>query len=315
VAAFAARRLSGFVVTLLVASFLVFGSLYVAPGDPISFLIGGRPTTPEMREALRSQYHLDDPFFARYFSWLGDAVQGDFGRSVLLRQDVSELISTRLTTTVLLVSLTFVIVVVMGVALGTLAAMRRGWIDDLIVTVMSVNIATPAFVAAVLLISVFSVQLGWFPAFGPGTGFLDRLYHLTLPAIALAIGWWALIGEATRAAMREELSREHVETARARGLPPGAVLRRHVFRNAAIPISTASGLSLAGLIAGATIVESAFQLNGIGSLLITSVNSRDFPVVQAVALILVASFALVNLAVDLMYSLLDPRVRLGKAGA
>jgi peptide/nickel transport system permease protein len=308
---FLARRLAGLVATLLVASFVVFGSLYIAPGDPVSFLIGGRPTTPELRAALRSQYHLDDPFFSRYLSWLGNALHGDFGQSVLLRQDVSGLITARLTTTILLVLMTFTIILVVGIGLGALSALKKGWIDDLIVTVMNISIATPAFVAAALLISVFAVNLGWFPVFGPGQGFADRLYHLTLPAIALSISWWALIGEATRAAMREELSREHVETARSRGLPPSVVIRRHVLRNAIIPIATASGLSLAGLIAGATIVESAFQLNGIGSLLISSVNSRDFPVVQAVALILVAIFAIVNLAVDLMYSALDPRVRLG----
>lgn len=311
-ARFVARRLAGLVATLVIASFLVFGSLYLAPGDPISFLIGGRPTTPQLREALRTQYHLDDPFLSRYASWLGDALHGDFGHSVLLRQDVSSLISARVTTTVLLVLVTFVLIVLAGVGLGALAALKKGWIDDLVVAVMSVSIATPAFVAAIALISLFSVQLGWFPVFGPGDGLPDRLYHLALPAVALAISWWALIGEATRAAMREELSREHVETARTRGLPPAVVIRRHVLRNAVIPIATASGLSFAGLIAGATIVESAFQLNGVGSLLISSVNSRDFPVVQAVALILVAIFAVVNLAVDMMYSALDPRVRLGE---
>lgn len=310
-ASFLIRRLAGLVATLFVASFVIFASTYLAPGDPVSFLIGGRPSTPQLRASLRAQYHLDDPFFTRYFDWLGNALHGDFAKSVLQRQDVSTIISARLTTTILLVLLTFAIIVLVGVGLGALSALRRGWIDDVIVTLMSVSIATPAFVAAVFLISVFAVQLGWFPVFGSGTGLLDRLYHLTLPAIALAISWWALIGEATRAAMREELTRDHVEVARSRGLAPATVLRRHVLRNALIPISTASGLSLAGLIAGATIVESAFQLNGIGSLLISSVASRDFPVVQAVALLLVVAFAVVNLTVDVMYSLLDPRVRLG----
>jgi peptide/nickel transport system permease protein len=312
---FVAARLAAFVATLVGASFLIFASLYIAPGNPVSFLIGNRPTTPQARAALRAQYNLDEPFFTRYWGWLRHALHGDFGQSVIQHQSVATLISSRLTTTLLLVSVTFVLIMVVGLTLGGLAALTRGWFDDAVVGLMNVSIATPAFVVSVFLITVFGVELRWFPVFGPGNGLLDRLYHLTLPGIALAVSWWALIGQATRAAIGDELGREHVETARTRGLPAAAVFRRHVFRNALIPITTVSGLSLAGLIAGATIVETAFQLNGIGSLLIQSVSSRDFPVVQAIALILVTCFALVNLVVDTLYSVLDPRVRLGTSAA
>lgn len=308
-ASFVLRRLGICVATILVASFATFASLYLAPGDPISFLIGGRPSTPELRQTLAEQYHLDDPFFQRYFTWISDALHGDFGTSILLQQDVSNIIASRLGTTVLLVCMTFVLVLIAGIGLGSLSALKRGKSDDAILALMSISIATPAFVAAVLLISVFAVQLGWFPVFGTGTGFVDRLHHLVLPAIALAIVWWPVIGETARAAMREELSSEHVETARSRGLPPRQILRKHVLRNAMIPITTASGLSFAGLVAGTAIVESAFQLNGLGGLLISSVQGRDFPVAQAVALLLVIVFAVTNLVVDLLYPLLDPRVR------
>ncbi|UOQ89186.1 ABC transporter permease [Agromyces endophyticus] len=306
---FLTRRLVICAATIAGASFLIFAGLYLAPGDPISFLIGGRPSTPEMREALADQYHLNDPFFQRYLQWLGDAFAGDFGESIVRRRPVTELIATSLPTTILLVLMTLLLVVLIGVLLGGIAAFRRGPIDDGILSAMTVSLATPVFVSAILLISVFAVGLGWFPVFGPGTDFLDRLHHLVLPAIALTIAWWPVIGETARASMREEHGREHVETARSRGLSPSHIVRKHVFRNSAIPISTVVGLSFAGLVAGTAIVESAFQLNGLGSLLITSVTGRDFPVAQAVALILVTVFAVTNVIVDLLYAALDPRVR------
>lgn len=306
---FVLRRLGICVATIVVASFATFASLYLAPGDPISFLIGGRPSTPELRATLAEQYHLDQPFLERYLTWMADALHGDFGTSIVMQQDVSEVIAARLGTTALLVCMTFVLVLIAGIGLGALAALKRGKSDDAILAMMSVSIATPAFVAAVLLISVFAVQLGWFPVFGTGNGFADRIHHLVLPAIALTIVWWPVVGETARAAMREELTSEHVETARSRGLPPGRILRKHVLRNAMIPITTASGLSFAGLVAGTAIVESAFQVNGLGGLLISSVQSRDFPVAQAVALLLVIVFAVTNLFVDLLYPVLDPRVR------
>lgn len=306
---FLARRLVICAATIAAASFLIFSGLYLAPGDPISFLIGGRPSTPEMRAALAAQYHLDDPFLQRYVQWLGDALTGNLGESIVRRRPVMDLLVASLPTTVILVSMTVLLVVIIGVLLGGIAAFKRGPIDDGILTAMTVSLATPVFVSAILLISIFAVGLGWFPVFGPGTDFLDRLHHLVLPAIALTVAWWPVVGETARASMREELGREHVETARSRGLSPSYIVRKHVVRNAAIPISTVVGLSFAGLVAGTAIVESAFQLNGLGSLLITSVTGRDFPVAQAVALILVTVFAVTNVLVDLLYAALDPRVR------
>lgn len=307
--AFLTRRVIVCLATIAVASFMIFAGLYLAPGDPISFLIGSRPATPEMREALAAQYHLNDPFLQRYAQWIADAFTLDFGNSIVRRRPVSDLIASSLPTTLLLVCMTILLVVIVGVLLGGLAAFKRGLLDDGILTAMTVSLSTPVFVSALLLISVFAVGLGWFPVFGPGTDLLDRLHHLVLPALALTIAWWPVVGETARASMREEYGREHVETARSRGLTTSRIVRRHVFRNAAIPISTVVGLSFAGLVAGTAIVESAFQLNGLGSLLITSVTGRDFPVAQAVALILVTVFAVTNVLVDLLYAALDPRVR------
>lgn len=306
---FVLRRLGVFAVTLVVASVAVFGSLYLAPGNPVDFLLGNRPSTPEQRAALADEYHLNQPFLQRYFSWLHGLVSGDLGQSIQQRVPVSDLLRTAMPTTALLVLMTFVVVVVFGLALGGLSVLGSRRLDDVVSALMNVSIATPAFVAAMVLISVFAVQLGWFPVFGPGSGLGDRIHHLVLPAMALAVGWWPVVGTVSQTSMREELGREHVEAAIGRGFPRRRVLRRHVFRNALVPIVTASGLSFAGLVAATAIVETAFELNGLGGLLISSVLEKDFAVAQAIALILLVVFALTNLVVDVSAALLDPRLR------
>lgn len=306
---FILQRLGVCVLTLMAASVATFAALYLAPGDPVDFLLGSRPSTPEQRAALVEQYHLSQPVVERYFAWVSGLFRGDLGMSIQQGQPVGDLIKAAVPTTVILVSLTFVVVLVLGVGLGGLAALRSRWVDDGISTLMNISVATPAFVAAIGLTSLFAVQLGWFPVFGQGSGLGDRLYHLTLPAIALAVGWWPVVGSVARSSVHEELAREHVETATSRGLSRRHVLRRHVFRNAQVPIMTASGLAFAGLVTGTAIVETVFQLNGLGGLLITSVAQKDFAVAQVVALIVVAVFALTNLAVDVAAAVLDPRVR------
>jgi peptide/nickel transport system permease protein len=305
---FLARRLGGLVLTLLVSSFVVFSAVYLAPGSPIGFLTGGRSLSPETIRSIEAQYHLNDPFLTRYWDWLTGVLHGDFGKSIIFRQDVGPLISARVETTLLLVLMSAVLIIVVGVSLGAIAALRGGRTDTAILLGGSVGIAVPSFVAAIVLISVFAVNLGWFPVFGAGSGFGDRLYHLVLPAIALALSSTAFVARVTRTTMRAELAREHVETARTRGIPERLVVRRHVFRNALIPITTVGGLTVASLIAGSVVVEQAFGLNGLGQFLIQSVNAKDFAVVQAISLILVVAFVVVNTAVDVTYTLIDPRV-------
>jgi len=305
---FLARRLGGLVLTLLVSSFVVFSAVYLAPGSPIGFLTGGRSLSPETIASIEEQYHLNDPFLTRYWQWLTGVLHGDFGKSIIFRQDVGPLISARVETTLLLVLMSAVLIIVFGVSLGALAALRGGRTDTAILLGGSVGIAVPSFVAAIVLISVFAVNLGWFPVFGAGSGFGDRLHHLVLPSIALALSSTAFVARVTRTTMRAELAREHVETARTRGIPERLVVRRHVFRNALIPITTVGGLTVASLIAGSVVVEQAFGLNGLGQFLIQSVNAKDFAVVQAISLILVVAFVVVNTAVDVTYTLIDPRV-------
>lgn len=306
-------RLAGLLAVLVATSFLVFAGLYLAPGSPESFLLAGKTVSPETVASIRAQYNLDDPFLVRYWDWITDALRADFGQSLIFRQDVAGLVWSRVPTTVFLAAYASLLILAGGIALGAAAALRRGLVDSAVLLATTVAVGTPAFVAAIVLITVFAVDLGWFPAFGGGEGIAGRLEHLTLPAVALALSYLALVARVTRSAMIDELGREHVETARSRGIPEPYVVWRHVFRNALIPITTISGLVVAGLLTGAVVVETAFGLNGLGSLLVQSVNVKDFPVVQAIALILVAVFIVANTIVDLLYRAIDPRVSLTRS--
>ena len=307
---FPATRLVGLVVTLVLASFLIYSSLYLTPGDPISTLSGGRTLPPEAVQALSDQHHLDDPFFIRYLAWLGDVIRGDLGESLVFNTTVTDLLAARIGTTVMLVAMASVLIFGIGITLGLVAGIRGGLLDKGLLVTTVIGQAIPSFVAAIALIWLFAVRLGWFPAIGSGEGFVDRLHHLTLPAIALTLAYLAYVSRVVRAATREELGREHVETARARGLSPSQIVRRHVVRNAMIPIVTVSGLTIAGLLAATVVVERAFSLDGLGSLLVEAVVRQDVAVVQAVSLILVTAFVVTNTLVDLLSKVLDPRVDL-----
>ncbi|MFI5544024.1 ABC transporter permease [Streptomyces sp. NPDC051815] len=312
---FAARRLAEMAATLLAASFVVFGALYLAPGNPASFLLAGRSASPEALAAVNAQYHLDDPFFVRYFRWLGDMAQGDFGRSITYRTDVSRLLADRLPTTLLLITMSLVVVVAVGLFLGRLAAVRGGATDSAVLVTTTFAVGTPSFVAAVLLQGLFAVRLGWFPSSGAGDGLADKLWHLTLPAIALALYLVGMLARVTRSAMLEALDSEHVTVARSRGVPERQVVRRHVFRNSLGTVLTTGGLIVSTLLVCTILVETAFSVGGIGQLLELSTTTKDFPTVQAISLIIVALFMAVNLLVDLLLPLVDPRVTLGSRSA
>lgn len=311
VAGYLARRFAQFCVTLLVASFAVFSLMYIAPGSPLTFVLGPRSASPEQVAAVTARYHFDDPFIVRYWAWLSAVLHGDLGRSIVLNQNVSDLISSRLATTTLLVAYATVLFALFGILLGTLSARRPGAIDGSITVSATLMIATPTFVLGTILITFVGVELGWLPVYGAGSGVVGRLSHLTLPAITLAFASAGYLARITRSALREELGREHVETARSRGLSESTVFRRHVLRNAMIPIVTVSGLTIGALIAGAVIVETIFALDGLGSLLVEAILKNDFAIVQGVVLILVTVFMVINLVTDILYTLIDPRLELG----
>jgi len=309
---FVARRAAMLVAALLVSSFVIYGSLDLAPGDPLSTLSGGRTLPPEAVAQLRAQYALDDPFLARYAHWLGNVVlHGDLGTSIRFRGSVASVIGARIGVTVALVLYASILIVVFGVGLGMVSGLRRGALDTSIVVGSTVFAAVPSFVAAIILLSVFAVNLGWFPALGAGEGFVDGIWHLTLPAIALAVSAMSIVVRVTRVAVRTELGREHVQTAVSRGIPYPLLVRRHVLRNAAIPVTTVVGITLASLIAVSAVVERAFSLDGLGNALVQAALSKDFAVVQGISLIFVAAFVIANAVVDLLYAVLDPRVAIG----
>ena len=308
---FLARRLVLLVASLLVASFVIFAALYLAPGNPIAALSGGRPLPPGSIHVLEQRYHLDEPFLAQYWYWLDNALHGNLGISITLQENVSTLIASRIWTTAGLVLYASLIIVVLGIGLGVVSGLRTGRFDTSTLVVTAISAAIPAFVAAIVLITLFAVKLRWFPALGNGTGFLSDVRHLTLPAIALATASLAIVARVTRAAVRAEGDREHVQTAVSRGIPARWVIRRHILRNATIPITTVTGITVASLIAVAAVVEVAFSLNGLGSYLVEAAQSKDIAVVQGISLVLVTAFVVVNMLVDMLSAALDPRIALG----
>ncbi|WP_341977532.1 ABC transporter permease [Microbacterium sp. LTA6] len=307
-----AGKLGGLLLTLFLASLLVFFSRFLVPGDPIRFLLRGRKPTAEAVAEVTAQYGLDLSPGEQYLRWILGVLQGDFGRSLQYRQDVTAVIGDRLPVTLMLVAMAGAIIVVVGLLLGAVAALNRGRAADRAILIgLTVLGAIPSFVGAIVLIAIFSVQLGWFPSFGSGDGFFDMVRHLTLPSIALAIVFIVLVAKVTRSAMVDQSSREHVEVSTSRGVGRWAVVRRHILRNALGPILTVGGVLVAGLIVASSIVEAAFGLSGIGSLLVQSVDRLDFPVVQAIVLLVVGVFVVMNAIVDVLEPWIDPRSAAG----
>jgi len=300
------------VLLLLAASFIIFISIYFAPGDPLATLAGQRSMPPERMEKLQAQYHLDKPLMQRYFLWLGDVVRLDFGESISLREPVNDRIREAAPITIFLVIYAQLLVVLIGTVSGSIAACFRGWPDTVIIVATSIGVAIPNFVAAIILTMILAVNLDWFPVIGDGEYFWNRLYHLTLPAISQAIVASALLSRVARSSIRNELQNEHVQTAIARGLPAGLTFLKHVLRNASGPMLSVIGLQVPAMLAGTVVIERAFDLDGLGSLLLTGVNSSDFPIVQAVALIMVTATVVINVGVDIVLAFLDPRIRLDR---
>lgn len=295
--------------TVLAASFVIFTALTFAPGDPVAQILGAK-ATDKARAAKSAELGLDDPLVVRYWHWLTSLVHGDLGTSFTYREDVTKLVEPRLETTFLLVLMAALMMLVVGIALGSLGGISERW-RPFVSAVAGLGISIPTFVASSVLISVFAVQLGWFPTYGAGEGFADRVKHLVLPAIALSVSYGAYVTQLSATAVRDEASKEHVTTSRGRGIPSRRIIFRHILRNAALPVMTASGLAIAGLVAGAVVVEQAFAIDGVGSLLIASISSKDYPVVLAVSLIVVVVFVVVMTIIDVAQVLLDPRQREG----
>jgi peptide/nickel transport system permease protein len=295
---------------LIVVSFLVFALLAMSPGSMETTLLGARPATPETVEAIRHEHHLDEPFLVQYWYWARDAAQLDLGRSITSGDTVTHVVQERLPVSLALAGYTLLLVLVIGVPLGLLAGIRHGTrLDRAVTTLTVVGMSAPAFAVGLLLLYLFGVELGWFPVFGAGEGFVDRVHHLTLPAIALALALGALVVRQTRAAALDVMHEDYVTFARARGLSRSRLLGAYALRNVSLPIVTSAGFILILALSGAVLVESVFSLPGVGSLVVESVTTKDVPVVQGVALMLAFYVIVINVLIDLSVMVIDPRTR------
>lgn len=307
-----AKRLVVAVVLLIVVSFGVFSLIYIAPGSAIRILIGPRPVTPQLIHYLEAEYHLDKPFFVQYLYYVKGVLKLNFGTSIATSQPVSEMISSAAPITLFLGIFAFILTLVGGVGIGMIAAVKqRTTIDRGIVGLAVFGVSAPAFATGFLLLYIFSVKLGWFPIFGAGSGFSDRFWHFVLPAVALAISGSALVVKLTRAGMINALDQDYVTFARARGLTRRRVLFGYALRNALVPVISSGGVILAYVLTGAVLVEVTFNIPGLGSMLVSAVDSKDVTVIQAVALIFASLIILVNLLTDVLYMVVDPRIRVG----
>lgn len=299
-------KLGALLLTLFLSSVVIFSAILLTPGDPVVALAGGIRPTPEMIELIRAEHHLDQPVFIQYLSWIGSVLTGDLGTSFVYKTSVVNLIAPRLGITLLLVAYTVLLIIVFGIGSGILAARRRGGTEKAVLISTSVGVAMPTFVVAILLIWIFGRTLGWFPVYGAGSGFLDNLYHLTLPAISLSVLYIAYMSRITRGAIVAQQHAEHVDTAMVRGIPRSRIFRNHVFLNASPQILSVSGTTIAGLFAVSAIAEQAFGVGGIGALLTEAAARKDIPVVQVLSLLLVALFVVLNAVVDIVIAVIDP---------
>jgi peptide/nickel transport system permease protein len=306
------RRTASVIPVVGIVGVLVFLMLRLAPGDPAAVIAGNSASDQDIAE-IRTQLGLDRPIVEQFLLWAGRMATGDFGESYFYKKTVASLIADRLEPTLALATLTIVLATVISIPLGTLAASRAGsWIDRCVMGFSVLGFSAPVFVVGYVLIYVFSVLLGWFPVQGYqrlADGFGGFIYRLILPSVTLSVVYVALLARITRTSVLEVLHEDYVRTARAKGLSGLKVLVRHALRNAAVPIVTVIGISVALLISGVVVTESVFNIPGLGRLTVDAVLARDYPTVQAVVLLFSLVYVGINLLVDLAYMALDPRIR------
>ena len=311
------RRLTALMVTLLVASLLIFLLLEILPGDPAAVILGVGAQEDTLR-ALRAELGLDLPAPVRYLNWLGEGLQGNLGRSYTYDTPVQELLLNRVELSLPLALLAILLSTGIAIPLGVFAASRHRKVADTgIMGFAQLGIAVPNFWFAILLILLFSVKLGWFSAGGFAgwdAGWFPAFKSLVLPAFALALPQAAILARVTRSSVLETVQEDYIRTARAKGLSRSQALWRHAVRNALIPVVTILGLQLSFLLAGTIIIENVFYLPGVGRLLFQAIAQRDLMVVKNLVLVLAATVVLINFLVDLLYAVLDPRLRLGFHG-
>jgi len=310
---FLLKRMAGATVVLVIVAVLVFLLTRLASGDPMALLLGDQATAVDIAKA-RTQYGLDKPLPAQFALWVGELLQGNLGQSIFLQRPVAQALLERAEPTLFLALFAVAIAALIGVPCGMAAAIWRGSAADQALSGLAMlGASIPSFWMGLILIQFFAVHLGWFPASGygdPGMGLGQRLYHLALPAMVLGLLNSALIIRFTRASMLDILGEDFVRTARAKGLPERVVMVNHVLRNALVPIITVLGLTTALMIGGTVVTETVFNLPGVGNLVVRAVLRRDYPVIQGTLLVIAGIYVLINLVIDLLYTLVDPRIRL-----
>lgn len=306
------RRLVATIPVMGVVAIAVFALLHVTPGDPAVIIAGDYATTDDIAR-IRARLGLDQPFHAQVAIWLGRIVRGDLGTSIFSGLPVATLIGQRAATTIWLTLFAMLISVGIGVPIGVVAAWRRGsWLDRAVMVFAVSGFSMPTFWLGFILVYVFSISAGWLPVQGYhpiAAGLWPFLSHLILPALTLSVVYMALIARMTRASMLGVLDEDYIRTAFAKGLAPRNVLVRHALKNASLPVVTIIGLGFALLIGGAVVTESVFALPGLGRLTVDAIVRRDYPVIQGVLLVVSGVYVLINLVVDVLYVVLDPRIR------
>lgn len=309
---FIARRLVSIIPVLAVVAIFVFLMLRLTPGDPAAVIAGDNATSDQIAD-IREKLGLNLPIWQQFGIWIGNMLQGNFGESFFFKKTVAELIAQRIEPTLALAICTLIFAVAISVPIGVMAAYKQGSIFDRCVMGFSVmGFSVPTFVIGYCLIYVFAIELGWLPVQGYtriGVNFGQFIERMILPSVTLSVGFIALIARITRASVLEVLNEDYIRTARAKGLSNRVVLMRHALRNAAVPILTVIGLGIAILIGGAVVTESVYGLPGLGRLTVEAVLSRDFPTIQTVILLFSVVYVVINLIIDISYTIFDPRIR------
>lgn len=310
--AYVVRRVLATIPVMAVVALFVFSLLYIAPGDPAA-VIAGDQATPADVERIRQSLGLDRPYLVRFGAWLWDIARGDLGTSIFTNLPVSTMIAQRIEPTLSLMLVTLLLAVSIAVPMGVVAAWKQGTVADRAVMGFAVlGFSVPVFVVGYVLAYVFALELDWLPVQGYtpfSRGFWPWLENLILPSIALGTVYIALIARITRATMLEVLQQDYIRTAKAKGVGQRSILFLHALKNAAVPIVTVIGIGIALLIGGAVVTESVFAIPGLGRLTVDAILRRDYPVIQGVVLLFSFVYVLVNLAIDLLYTLFDPRIR------
>ena len=309
---FLLKRLGGTLCVLLLVAVMVFALTRLASGDPIALLLGDQASAEDIAQ-VRVQYGLDEPLLTQFGYWIKEVAQGNLGSSIFLQRPVTQALAERAEPTFFLALFAVAIAALIGIPCGLVAAVWRGrLVDQILSAVAMLGASVPSFWMGLILIQVFAVKLGWFPASGygnPGVSLIERLHHLVLPAVVLGVLNSALIIRFTRASVLDILNEDYVRTARSKGLSERVVILKHVLRNALVPIVTVVGLTTALMIGGAVVTETVFNLPGVGNLVVRAVLRRDYPVIQGALLVIAAIYVLINLLIDLVYMLVDPRIR------